>query len=115
MERNEIYLEIKNCSKYQYFDITYKGNESWELVKDTVKLIDIDDNYIKVGGVGFQYTLPLEKVVYVDDPNDVVLKYRLKSEYLNNSDDNISLILFKGLAKLFNGDTEKASKFVLGY
>lgn len=126
----EIYAEIQKCSSYQYFDITYKGKNDWELIKDTIKLIDYNENSIVVGGIGFQLTIPLNKIDYISEPNDIVLRYRLKSEYLSrsaivnhclqNDDDKsdkyfenkgISNFIFNGLVKLL-GNEEKALAFL---
>ena len=109
----EIYAEINAMSKYEYFDITYKANSDFEVIKDTIKLIEITENGLKVGAVGFVYTIPLEKIVFISEPNEVVLRYRLKSEYLGmKNTDNRSLFLFNAITHLFNGNKEKAVSFI---
>ena len=111
MNRETIYKEIQKVSSYQYFDIVYKQDE-YTLIKDTIKLIDLDDEFIKVGFVGYQYTIPLSKVAYVCEANDIVLRYRLKSEYLGvKNTDERSLYLFNALTKLL-GDKDKAVAFI---
>ena len=77
----DIYAEIKKCEQYGYFDITYKGKHDWEMLKDTIKFIEINEEKIKVGFAHCVYEIPLEKVLYVSEPNDICLKYRLRDDY----------------------------------
>ena len=86
MTKQEIYEEIKKCEQSGYFDITYKGKHDWELIKDTIKLVEISEETIKVGFAHSVYSIPLEKVAFISEPNDICLRYRLRDEYYQTCD-----------------------------